>query len=165
MYRLDKVKEAAQKIQEISEGSVIDPGLKTNNIPDPINDGIREFNKGAEFGFPHQSHHIVESEDKPHKSGSYRPETTDDDVEKPAFIKKEVEEGREKRAQEGEKLDAMEKATIAQANKLGIEPIEYRRLAFIKYRKPEKLEKYKVARKLQYIEDADILSPHELLRK
>jgi len=61
MYGLYKTKEIADKIQEVSEGQELDPGLGANNMPMPTKEGLNDFNKGTEFGIPHQNHYILEA--------------------------------------------------------------------------------------------------------
>lgn len=175
MYGLYNTKDITDKCQADYEykGEEVDTQLGTNNIAAPVNDGISDFNKGAAFGFPHHNYHITEGVvdsikrkfTKQPKQGSFRPETTDADVETPAFIKPEVEQRRSEDDAGGNREDALQKAVMKQAESLSLKPIDYGRLQFIKERKPEKLEAYKQKNKLEWLENSKILSNNELLEK
>ena len=165
MYGLDKTKEAADKIQAISEGNPIDNQLGTNIIHEPIEAGLEEYNKGAEFGIPHQSHYVLEGifDNKKPKTGSFRPNVDED--EPPSFVKEDVRAERQKQSEAGDQEDTKMDILNAYANKLGIEPIAYRRLLFVKVKNPEKLEAYKKEEKLEYIQNNEILTPKEIFEK
>lgn len=166
MYGLDKTKELADKIQEISEGCKVDNQLGTNTVPEPVEVGLEEYNKGAEFGIPHQSHFVMEGvffgKKKP-KTGTYRQNLNED--EPPAFIRDEVQAERQKQAEAGSLEDAKLAAFTKYAKSLGMDTIEYGRLLKIKQHRPEELEKYKEENKIKHIGNEEILSVEEILRK
>jgi len=189
MFRLDKTKKLADEVQALTEGQEVDSQLGTNNIATPTDDGIEDFNKGAEFGYPHQNHYIVESrvgdylkdkfgKKKPagkttvihnsdgSQSGSFIPNPPEDIDEPNPFIRPEVTKERAETANKEDMRAKLERAVTYYAiDKLNIDMIEYGNLMHVKKYNPEKLKKVKEKKSLAYISDDEILNAREIWEK
>ena len=170
MFGLDNTKKLADAVQALTEGQAIDSQLRTNNIVTPIDDGIDDFNKGAEFGYPHQNHYIVESKlgdylkskftkkstKKSHEGVYHEPPPTDDDTD---FTPRD-----EKAPNYWEATDAIS----AYAKNMGMSggldgATKYKELLFVKENKPAKLKEYKNQHNI-LISDDEILTEEEIIK-
>lgn len=186
MFGLDKTKELADKVQASYEGQKIDNQLGTNNVAAPVDTGIEDFNKGTEFGIPHQNHYITEGiidnikkkfgkkkekEEKPvkkeYKTGTFRVPVADEDLEEPrSFIKPEADKARKERYNEERMKEAAYHGKFMQAKELGIDPVDYERLLHYKKNDPENFDNYTNTNQRVYgINKDDILDVPELIEK